>query len=85
MKSYDELKAEMETIQQQMAEAKKNERTNALKEVKRLCKEFGFTAGMLKGSSAKGRKSNTFFAFLDFCLRSPLFFIRAISIQLNNI
>jgi len=24
MKSYDELKAEMETIQQQMAEAKKN-------------------------------------------------------------
>jgi hypothetical protein len=28
MKSYDELKAEMESIQQQMAEAKKNERTN---------------------------------------------------------
>ena len=26
-----------------------NERANALKEVKRLCKEFGFTAGMLKG------------------------------------
>jgi lipopolysaccharide/colanic/teichoic acid biosynthesis glycosyltransferase len=50
------LKAEMETIQQQMAEAKKNERTNALKEVKRLCKEFGFTAGMLKGSLAEGRK-----------------------------
>ena len=49
MKSYDELNAEMEAIQQQMAEAKKNERANALKEVKRLCKEFGFTAGMLKG------------------------------------
>ena len=28
IKSYDELKAEMETIQQQMAEAKKNERAN---------------------------------------------------------
>ena len=55
MKSYDELKAEMETIQQQMAEAKKSERTNALKEVKRLCKEFGFTAGMLNGVLAKGR------------------------------
>ena len=55
MKSYDELKAEMETIQQQMAEAKKNERTNALKEVKRLCKEFGFTAGMLKGLLAEGK------------------------------
>ena len=57
MKTYDELKAEMEAIQQQMAEAKKNERTNALKEVKRLCKEFGYTAGMLKGALATGRKS----------------------------
>jgi len=36
MKSYDELKAEMETIQKQMVKAKKNERANALKEVKRL-------------------------------------------------
>jgi hypothetical protein len=57
MKSYNELKAEMEAIQQQMVEAKKNERANALKEVKRLCKEFGFTAGMLKGSLAEGRKN----------------------------
>jgi len=40
----------MEAIQQQMVVA-----TNTLKEVKRLCKEFGFTAGMLKGSLAKGR------------------------------
>ena len=56
MKSYDELKAEMETIQQQMVKAKKSERTDALKEAKRLCKEFGFTAGMLKGSLAEGRK-----------------------------
>ena len=55
MKSYDELKAEMEVIQQQMVEAKKNERTNALKEVKRICKEFGSTVGMLKGSLAEGR------------------------------
>ena len=50
MKSYGELKAEMEAIQQQMVEAKKNERANALKEVKRLRKEFGFTAAMLKGA-----------------------------------
>jgi hypothetical protein len=56
MKSYDELKSEMEAIQQQMVEAKKNERTNVLKEVKLLCKEFGFTSGMLKGSLAEGRK-----------------------------
>ena len=38
-----------------MVEAKKNERVNALKEVKRLCKEFGFTARMLKRPLAKGR------------------------------
>jgi hypothetical protein len=58
MKSYDDLKSEVKTIQQQMAEAKKNERTNAFKEVKRLCKEFGFTAGMLKGALVKGRIKN---------------------------
>lgn len=52
MKSYDELKAELEGIQRQMAEAKQKERAIALKEVKRLCKEFGFTAGMLKGTLA---------------------------------
>ena len=55
MKSYDELKAEMEAIQQQMVEAKKNESANAFKELKRLCKEFGFTLGMLKNALAKGR------------------------------
>ncbi len=38
MKSYDEFKAEMETIQQQMVEAKKNKRANALKEVKHVFK-----------------------------------------------
>jgi hypothetical protein len=37
-----------------MAESKKNELANPLKEVKRLCKEFGFTAGMLKGTLAEG-------------------------------
>ena len=36
MKSHDELKAEMEAIQQQMVEAKKNKRANALKGVKSL-------------------------------------------------
>ena len=46
----------MEAIQQQMVEAKKKERANALKEVKRFCKELGFTAGMLKGALAEGRK-----------------------------
>lgn len=41
-----------------MFEAKKNERDNTLKEVKRLCKEFGFTAEMLKGSLVEGRKKS---------------------------
>lgn len=58
MKFYDELKDGMEAIQQQMVEEKKSERANALKEVKRLCKEFGFTAGMLKGALAEGRKKS---------------------------
>jgi hypothetical protein len=48
----------MEAIQQQMVEAKKSERGDAPKEVKGLCKEFGFTAGMLKGSLTEGRKKN---------------------------
>lgn len=56
MKSYDELKAEMEAIQQQMVEARNHERANAPKEVKCLCKEFVFTAGMLKGPLTEGRK-----------------------------
>lgn len=43
-----------------MVEVKKNERANALKEVKRLCKEFGFTAGTLEGSLAEGRKNNEY-------------------------
>ena len=43
-------------MQQQMVEAKKNERADALKEVKRFCKEFGFIVGMLKGALAEGRK-----------------------------
>lgn len=39
-----------------MVQAKNNEHANALKEVKRVCKEFGFTAGMLKGALAEERE-----------------------------
>ena len=39
-----------------MVQVKNNEHANALKEVKRVCKEFGFTAGMLKGALAEGRE-----------------------------
>ena len=41
-----------------MVEDKKNERTVALKEIKRLCKEFGLNAGMLKGSLVGCRKKS---------------------------
>ena len=39
-----------------MIEAKKSKGANTHKEAKRLSTEFGFTAGMLKGSLAEGRK-----------------------------
>ncbi len=54
MKSYDKLKDGMEASQQRMVEAKNSERANALKEAKFFAKNFGFTAGMLKGSVAEG-------------------------------
>ena len=49
----------MEEIQKQMFEANKNEHANALKDVKLVCKEFGFTSGMHKGSLAEGRKTQS--------------------------
>jgi hypothetical protein len=39
-----------------MVEAKKNERANLLKEVNHLFKDFGFIAGLLKGTLAELRK-----------------------------
>ena len=47
--------SEMDNLEAQMEEAKKRERAEAFKKVKLLCKEFGFTAGMLQGVLAKGR------------------------------
>jgi len=48
MKSYDELKSEMKSISKLMAEARKNERANAITEVKRLCKKFSLTSEEVK-------------------------------------
>ena len=57
MKSYDELKAEIEAIHLQMVETNKNERPNTLKKIKcLLSKEFGFTEGTLRGALPEGRK-----------------------------
>ena len=60
MKSYDELKAEMTTIQQQIFVAKKNELASAFKEVKHLCKDFGFVAIVLKCLLARRMRNNEF-------------------------
>lgn len=38
-----------------MVKAMKNERANALKKLKHLCKKFDFTAGMLKGALSEVR------------------------------
>ena len=56
MKIYDELKAKVEAIQQQIVEAKKNRRVNALEKVKLVCKELFLTAGKLEDSLAEGSK-----------------------------
>ena len=56
MRAYDEMKAEMEAVQHQMRGAEKSQRTNTLKEVKRLTKVLGFTARMLERALAEGRK-----------------------------
>ena len=55
MSNLAELQRQKAELEKQIETAKKNERAEALKTVKKLCKEFGFTAGMLRGSLAEGR------------------------------
>ena len=55
MSTLAELQRQKAELEKQIETAKKNERVEALKTVKKLCKEFGFTAGMLRGSLAEGR------------------------------
>lgn len=50
------LKTEMQAIQQQIVDVKKNKCAITLKKVKCFCKEFGFTVDMLKGSLVGRRK-----------------------------
>jgi DNA-binding protein H-NS len=50
MSTLAELQRQKAELEKQIETAKKNERAEALKTVKKLCKEFGFTAGMLRGS-----------------------------------
>ena len=56
MSKLDELRQKQAEIESEIEAVKKEERAEALATVKKLCKEFGFTAGMLKGALAPGRK-----------------------------
>ena len=56
MEGYNKCRDEMKPIQQQMVQAKRNERVKVLIEVRCLREEFSFNAGMLTCSLAKGRK-----------------------------
>jgi hypothetical protein len=51
----EELKKQKLEIEKQIAELKESKRESALETVKSLCKEYGFTTEMLKGSLAKER------------------------------
>lgn len=55
MKSFDELKAEIQIIRQQMVKTKKNIYANALKEVKRICQDFGLIVSIFKFFLAEER------------------------------
>ena len=59
MSKLDELRQKQAEIEAEIERVQKEERAETLKTVKQLCKEFGFTAGMLKGSLAKGRVKKT--------------------------
>jgi DNA-binding protein H-NS len=56
MSTLAELQRQKVELEKQIETAKKSERAEALKTVKKLCKEFGFTAGMLRGSLIEKRK-----------------------------
>ena len=56
-KSLQNIKFSVATdIFSEMLEAEKRDRASTLKEVKRLCNKFGFTAGIKKGSQVERRK-----------------------------
>lgn len=54
MKYYGGLKAEMEAIQQQVVESKKNERAGELKQFTLFCKESCFAPGAMNSFIAEG-------------------------------
>lgn len=56
MSKLEELLAKQEALSAEIEAAKKSQKTEDLKTVRQLCKAHGFTANMLKGYLAEGRK-----------------------------
>lgn len=59
MSTLDELKQQQAELEAEIKRVAKDERAEALKEVRRLCKLHGFTYNQLKGHLSPGRKSRT--------------------------
>ncbi|MDG2407044.1 MAG: hypothetical protein P8M25_19540 [Paracoccaceae bacterium] len=55
MNKLEDLLAQKEQLSQQIEEAKKLQKVEDLKTVRKLCKAHGFTGNMLKGYLAEGR------------------------------
>ena len=59
MSTLEELKQQQAELEAEIKRVAKDEKADALKEVRRLCKLHGFTYNQLKGHLAPGRKSRT--------------------------
>ena len=59
MSTLDELKQQQAELETKIKQVAKEEKAEALKEVRRLCKLHGFTYNQLKGHLSLGRKSRT--------------------------
>lgn len=56
MSALDDLLAQRAALEEQIEAAKKAQKADDLKKVRELCRAHGFTANMLKGYLADGRK-----------------------------
>ena len=56
MSKLEELLEQKKKLEAEIVEAAKQQKAEDLKTVRQLCKAHGFTANMLKGYLAEGRK-----------------------------
>ena len=59
MSKLEELMKQQAALEAEIKQVAKDEKAEALKEVRRLCKLHGFTHNQLKAYLAAGRKSRT--------------------------